>query len=55
MIILNELKNDNGEKFENSKQRGKYIRRYYEKLYKKKLDRLLEIEDFLEGGGHMVN
>ena len=46
------IKNDNGKKFENSKQRGEYIRLYYEKLYKKKLDRLLEIEDFLEEGVH---
>ena len=45
------IKNDNGEKFDNSKQRGEYIRRYYENLYKKRLDRLIEIEDFLEGGG----
>ena len=44
------IKNENGEKFENCKQRGEYNRRYYEKLYKKKLDRLLEIEDFLGGG-----
>ena len=27
------IKNDNGDKFENSKQRGEYIRHYYENLY----------------------
>ena len=43
------IKNDNGDKFVNSKQRGEYIRRYYENLYKKRMDRLLEIEEFLEG------
>ena len=44
-----QIKNGKGDKFENSKQRGEYIRRYYENLYKKRMDRLLEIEEFLEG------
>ena len=30
------IKNENGDKFENSKQRGEYIRWYYENLYKKR-------------------
>ena len=29
------IKNENGDTFENSKQRGEYIRWYYENLYKK--------------------
>ena len=33
------IKNDNGDKFVNSKQRGEYIRGYYENLYKKRMDR----------------
>ncbi len=35
--------------FGNSNDRSEHIRKYYENLYKKRIDNLLEIEDFLQG------
>jgi hypothetical protein len=41
------IKNNNGAAFEDEKSRNEHIRMYYEQLYKKKLDILFSIEDFL--------
>jgi hypothetical protein len=44
------IRDSNGEGFGDSKQRTEYIRRYYEGVYKKRLDNLLSIEEFFGGG-----
>jgi hypothetical protein len=41
------IKNDNGVAFDNETSRNEHIRGYYEQLYKKKLDVLFGIEEFL--------
>jgi hypothetical protein len=41
------IKNCNGEDFGSSKERSEYIRKYYEGVYKKRLDSLINIESFL--------
>jgi exonuclease III len=40
---------NDGEAFELSNDRSEHIRKYYENLYKKRIDNLLGIEDFLNG------
>jgi hypothetical protein len=48
------IKNNNGVAFENETSRNEHIRGYYEQLYKKKLDILFSIKDFLgENSGHI--
>jgi hypothetical protein len=50
------IKNDNGEEFENEAARGKYIGETYGKLYKKKIDKILEFENYLtELNGQLGN
>ncbi len=44
---ISQIKKENGENFGDSKERGEHIRRYYEGLYKKKLDTIFSIESFL--------
>jgi hypothetical protein len=44
---ITQIKNNEGNAFNTGAERGEHIRKYYEGLYKKKLDRLIEIEDFL--------
>jgi hypothetical protein len=46
---LSQIKGDDGVAFGNEKQRGEHIRRFYEQLYKKRLDVLISVEDFLGG------
>jgi hypothetical protein len=50
---LSQIRNEQGEDFDNTTDRGEHIRKFYENLYKKKLDNLLAIEDFL--GGDLAN
>jgi hypothetical protein len=47
---ISQIKKENGENFADSKDRGEHIRRYYEGLYKKKLDIIFSIENFLTEG-----
>jgi len=44
---IEQIKGANGEDFLDEKARENFIRRFYGELYKKKIDRLLSIEDFL--------
>jgi len=44
---ISQIKGVNGEKFGSNVERGEHIRRYYEGLYKRKLDALLSVEGFL--------
>ena len=44
---LCKIKGNNGEAFRNSEERTRHISNFYSNLYKKRLDRLLSIEDFL--------
>jgi exonuclease III len=50
---LSQIKNSDGEAFGSDQQRGDYIKTFYENLYRKRLDTLLSVEDFLgnETGG----
>jgi len=47
---VEQIKDNEGRDFNNDNDRKEYVRRYYEGLYKKKLDNLIRIEDFLGGG-----
>jgi hypothetical protein len=50
------IKNDNGEEFENEASRGKYIGETYGKLYRKKIDKMLEFVNYLtELNGQLGN
>jgi len=42
-----QIKDQNGDAFANNKVRSEFMKGYYEGLYKKKLDNLIRIEDFL--------
>ena len=44
---IGRIRNDLGRVFTNDKDREKYIRNFYSNLYKRRIDRLIEIEDFL--------
>ena len=44
---IDQIKDNDGENFENEDERKEYIRLFYSNLYKKKLDNLLRIESFL--------
>jgi exonuclease III len=44
---MNQIKNENGQPFVTKGERDNYIKKYYEDLYKKKMDNLLNLEDFL--------
>ena len=44
---IDQIKGPNGEDFVNEKARKNYIRQFYGELYKKKIDHLLGIEEFL--------
>jgi hypothetical protein len=44
---ISQIRGEGGVEFQNSKERGEHIRAFYSGLYKKKLDVLLKIEDFL--------
>jgi hypothetical protein len=53
---IGQIKGENGQAFETSDARGKYIAEFYSNIYKKKLDNLIQIEDFIRveqdrGGG----
>jgi len=50
---LEQIKDSNGVAFVDDLSRKEYIRNFYGELYKKKLDRLIRIEDFL--GADLVN
>ena len=41
------IKDENGDKFINQKERGDYVAGFYNNLYKKKIDTLTRIENFL--------
>ena len=43
-----QIRDDEGKSFVTKEKRGEYIGGYYGKLYKRRLDRLIEIEDYLE-------
>jgi hypothetical protein len=47
---ISQIKNENGNPFESNEQREKFISGYYSNIYKKKLDRLMRIEDYLFNG-----
>jgi hypothetical protein len=44
---LSQIKNNDGDAFGSEQQRGEYIRTFYENLYRKRLDILMSVEDFL--------
>jgi hypothetical protein len=44
---INQIKGDNGEVFKTDKERGQYIASFYSDIYKKQMDNLIKIEDFL--------
>ncbi len=46
---MNKIKKANGEEFNTKDERKEYIANYYSNLYKKKLDNIIGIEDFLDG------
>jgi hypothetical protein len=48
---LSQIRDGGGTKFSDKGKQEEHIRGYYSELYKKKLDNLLGIEDFLAGGG----
>jgi hypothetical protein len=50
---LTQIKDKDGNNFINEKEREEHIRGFYETLYKKKMDAILSIEDFL--GGEIAN
>jgi hypothetical protein len=43
------IRDDRGEAFMSGHDRNEHIRSYYEQLYRKKMDQLISIEDFLGG------
>jgi hypothetical protein len=45
---ISQIKTDDGVDFGKNKERGEHIRKYYEQLYKRRLDTLLSVEGFLE-------
>jgi len=47
MDDMSQIKDGNGVQFVGSKERAEYVRKYYEGLYKRKVDNLMRIEDFL--------
>ena len=48
MDDIGQIKDDNGVAFVNERDRGRYIKDFYGNLYKRRLDNLFRIEDFLE-------
>ena len=48
---ITQIRDDRGVAFVDGKQREKYINDFYGQLYKKRLDRLISIEDFLDRAG----
>jgi hypothetical protein len=50
---MNQIKDREGGEFTGKDERKEYIRKFYENLYKKKLDNMIRIEDFL--GGEVSN
>jgi hypothetical protein len=50
---VTQIKDNNGQEFKNGKERGIHISGFYSELFKRKLDNLLSIEDFL--GGNEIN
>jgi hypothetical protein len=50
---IGQIKGDDGRAFASVEHRGKHIAGFYSKIYKRKLDNLFRIEDFLQAGqGH---
>ncbi len=47
---IGQIKGDDGRAFASVEHRGKHIAGFYSKIYKKKLDNLFRIEDFLQAG-----
>ncbi len=47
---ISQIRGEDGQAFQTSENRGKYISGYYSNVYKKKLDRIMRIEDFLLNG-----
>jgi hypothetical protein len=47
----NRIRDKNGESFRSDEERKEYVGSTFEKLYKKRIDRLIEIENFLEEEG----
>jgi len=50
---IDQIKDNNGRSFDSEQERKEYIREFYSRLYKKKLDNILRIESFL--GEEIVN
>jgi len=50
MDDTDQIKNKDGIAFQTNKERAEYMKGYYEGLYKKRLDNLIKIEDFLTNG-----
>ncbi len=46
---INQIKKGNGRAFDTEEERGNYITEFYSNIYKKRLDNILRIEDFLQG------
>ncbi len=47
---IEQIKKENAENFETNEEWGKHIGEFYSALYKRKLDNLFSIEEFLQGG-----
>ncbi len=47
---VTQIKDGNGRAFNNDTERENHIKGFYETLYKKKLDGIMAIEDFIENG-----
>jgi hypothetical protein len=44
---ISQIKKDSGEGFKNGTERGEYVKNFYERLYCKRLDNLISVENFL--------
>ncbi len=47
---ISQIKKENSDPFESNEKREKFISDYYSNIYKKKIDRLMRIEDYLFNG-----
>jgi hypothetical protein len=44
---MSQIRNERGEKFKTEDERGAHISEFYSNIYKKRLDNIISIEDFL--------